>query len=262
MAYRRSILFSTPAINVEHIELLEMGERWSADYESSAYKLVMPLHGYVFAQTNQGRDVVDLSSALLLTPEASYRLRQPVAQSSLVLTIRDERFGDSLHTRISGSRCAPLDSPCTAQLHRLCASLDDTLAAEEQLLSTTASVFRNTELRTGDIKKTATARTERASLRAREYLSAHFREKFSLSDVASAVAASPFHLSRSFRARYGTTLFAQRERLRIAAALRQLTKTKSDLAELALNLGYNSHSHFSAAFARAVGCTPSAWRAH
>jgi AraC family transcriptional regulator len=261
MAYRRSTLLSTPAINVEHIELLETGQYWSADYESSAYKLVLPLHGYVFAQTNQGQEVVDMSSALLLMPEASYRLRQPVAQSSLVLTIRDEHFGDSLQMHINGSRCAPLDSLCTAQLHRLCAASEDTLAAEEQLLSTTASVFRNIEMRVDEAKRTATARSERALIRTREYLATHFREKFSLSDVANAVASSPYHLSRSFRARYGTTLFAQRERLRIAAALRQLTQTKSDLADLALNLGYNSHSHFSAAFARAVGCTPSAWRA-
>jgi AraC family transcriptional regulator len=253
MAYRRSTLLSTHAVCVEHIDLLETGERWSPDYESSAYKLVMPLHGYVFAQTNHGRDVVDLASALLLTPEASYRLRQPVAQSSLVVTVRDECFRESLHAPTKGSRCTPLDSHCSARLHRLRASLDDTLATEEQLLTTTASVFRDTDSPTCNSKRTATARTERASLRAREYLAAHFRERFSLSDVASAVASSPFHLSRTFRARYGTTLFAQREKLRIAAALSQLTQPENDLAELALNLGYNSHSHFSAAFHRAVG---------
>jgi AraC family transcriptional regulator len=261
MAFRRRILLSTHAVCVEHIDLLETGERWSPDYESSAYKLVMPLHGYVFAQTNNGRDIVDLASALLLAPEASYRLRQPVAQSSLVVTVRDPCFGESLRASANGSRCTPLDSPCSARLHYLYATLDDTLSTEEQLLTTTASVFQNTDSTKLKSTRTATARTAQASLRAREYLAAHFREKFSLSDVASAVAASPFHLSRSFRARYGTTLFAQREKLRIAVALRQLTQRKNDLAELALNLGYNSHSHFSAAFHRAVGCTPSRWRA-
>jgi AraC-like DNA-binding protein len=34
----------------------------------------------------------------------------------------------------------------------------------------------------------------------------------------------------------------------------------SDLTALAFDLGFSSHSHFSAAFRRAFGCTPSAFR--
>jgi AraC family transcriptional regulator len=259
MAYRRNTIVATQTVTVELIELLEMGERWSPDYESNAYKLVMPLHGYVFARTSRGNDVVDFTSALVLTPNASYRMRQPVAQSSLVLTVRDETFGESLNVRSKESRCASVDPRCTARLHRASVTHNDELAAEELLLSATDSVFRATHMRDGNVEKSATDRAQRASLRAREYLAEHFREKLSLSQISNAVAASPFHLSRSFRSRYGTTLFAQREKLRIAAALRLMTKAKTDLTTLALELGYSSHSHFSAAFRRAIGCAPSHW---
>jgi AraC-like DNA-binding protein len=47
--------------------------------------------------------------------------------------------------------------------------------------------------------------------------------------------------------------------LRLARALIELPDS-DDLTALALDLGFSSHSHFTLAFRRAFGCTPSRFR--
>jgi AraC family transcriptional regulator len=55
----------------------------------------------------------------------------------------------------------------------------------------------------------------------------------------------------------GTSLHAHRTDLRLRAALEPLADPRSDLLELALSLGYSSHSHFTEVFRAAFGTTPS-----
>ncbi len=57
----------------------------------------------------------------------------------------------------------------------------------------------------------------------------------------------------------GVSLHRYLMQLRLARALVELPHAE-DLAALALALGFSSHSHFSAAFRRAFGCTPSQFR--
>jgi AraC family transcriptional regulator len=45
-------------------------------------------------------------------------------------------------------------------------------------------------------------------------------------------------------------------RLRLAAALQRIAGGESDLARLAVDLGFSHHSHFTARFHSVFGCTP------
>lgn len=93
--------------------------------------------------------------------------------------------------------------------------------------------------------------------RARLVLGARLGECPSLSAVARDVGVSRSRLCRVFRERTGTTLHAYREQVRLRAALDALASPRRDLTELALDLGYSSHSHFGASFKRAFGLPPS-----
>jgi AraC family transcriptional regulator len=73
------------------------------------------------------------------------------------------------------------------------------------------------------------------------------------------VRVSVFHLCRTFRAVTGQTIHAYRTQLRLRAALERV-EYASDLSAVALDLGFSSHSHFTAAFRRAFGVTPSGVR--
>jgi AraC-like DNA-binding protein len=93
----------------------------------------------------------------------------------------------------------------------------------------------------------------------KEFLAAELTNAIRLSDVAHAVGASPTYLTDVFRRVEGVSLHRYLTQLRLARALVALPHTE-DLAALAVEIGFSSHSHFSAAFRRAFGCTPSQFR--
>jgi len=59
----------------------------------------------------------------------------------------------------------------------------------------------------------------------------------------------------------GQSITAYRHSLRMRLALDRLRDRGTDLTDLAYDLGYSSHSHFSAVFRRMFGTTPSRFRA-
>ena len=83
----------------------------------------------------------------------------------------------------------------------------------------------------------------------------------SLCALSHAVSLSPFTLCRAFRARTGQTLTRYRDEVGLRLALDRLRDPAVDLTDLALDLGYASHSHFTARFRRRFGIVPSAARA-
>ena len=91
-------------------------------------------------------------------------------------------------------------------------------------------------------------------------LAARFKEQLSLAEIAVALHASPFHLCRSFRRETGLTIHRYRTRLRLREALHLLWSSGADLTTLALDLGFDTHSHFTAAFRREFGVPPRAVR--
>lgn len=86
------------------------------------------------------------------------------------------------------------------------------------------------------------------------------QQNLSLRELAASSGTSPFQLCRAFAELSGTTLTAFRNQLRVRLALGRLRNRRSDLTDLALSLGFSSHSHFTAVFRRQTGMTPSAYR--
>jgi AraC-like DNA-binding protein len=96
---------------------------------------------------------------------------------------------------------------------------------------------------------------------ARAALAGSLSENVHLADIARRVGASVFHLCRVFKEFQGSTLHAYRLDLRLRLALERLDGGGGDLTTIAMELGFSSHSHFTAAFKRQFGRTPSAYMA-
>ena len=94
----------------------------------------------------------------------------------------------------------------------------------------------------------------------RETIARRFASRLTLSDLAATVGSSMFHLCRVFRAATGTTIHAYRNQVRLRAALGRVLDSRTDLSAVALDLGYSTHSHFTAAFHACYGITPSVAR--
>ena len=87
-------------------------------------------------------------------------------------------------------------------------------------------------------------------------LASDLSRRWTLADIAAEIRGSPVYLTQAFQRVEGIPLYRYQLRLRLARAL-DLIAERDDLAGLAQDLGFSSHSHFSAAFRQAFGRTPS-----
>jgi len=78
----------------------------------------------------------------------------------------------------------------------------------------------------------------------------------SLEELGRKIGCSPFCLSRIFSAHTGKTIPQYLRQLRLEKAAELLRTGDYNVTEAALEVGYNSLSHFSAAFHEAFGCCP------
>ena len=119
-------------------------------------------------------------------------------------------------------------------------------------------MLRNTVRRRSDASGLVASRSLTLVAKVKELL-ATTGELLSLSQIARAIGASPAYLTDLFHRIEGMPIYRYQTRLRLARALGQLPHAE-DITQLALELGFSSHSHFSSAFRSTFGMTPSAYR--
>jgi AraC-like DNA-binding protein len=144
-------------------------------------------------------------------------------------------------------------------LHRLRSGAIDAVEAEEETLAIVARA-----LAAARGHERSRARVDRTAHRdlahdARALIGLRFRDRVTLAMLASALGVSAFHLCRVHRAQTGTTVHRHLTRLRLRASLEAL-EGRDDLCRIALDAGFASHSHFTAAFRAEFGLAPSRWR--
>jgi AraC-like DNA-binding protein len=94
------------------------------------------------------------------------------------------------------------------------------------------------------------------------YIDAHLHRHISLVEIASLVGLSPSHCARKFRRTEGLSLERFVNRRRMAKALEVLRNSSTPLAQVALDLGFCSQSHFTRLFSSQTGMTPAKYRKH
>jgi AraC-like DNA-binding protein len=95
--------------------------------------------------------------------------------------------------------------------------------------------------------------------RAIQLLSERLDHPLDLAAIAREVGVSPHHLSRKVGAETGATLQRHLRRLRIERACEALDSKRMNVTEVALEVGYQSLSHFAKAFREETGRSPSEW---
>jgi AraC family transcriptional regulator len=154
-----------------------------------------------------------------------------------------EQLGTGALQLIESLRRCPVFKPAQEMWFR-CKALE--LAAQ--------SFFRPPE---GELFCTRQQRVacERAG-RVREIICGRLGDPPSLEELGRLVGCSPFYLSRQFSQATGLTIqqFLRQARLERAAEL--LRTGKCNVTEAALEVGYNSLSHFTVAFREVFGCCP------
>lgn len=95
---------------------------------------------------------------------------------------------------------------------------------------------------------------------ARDFVVDHVDNPPSLSELARIVGINEYKLKRGFKEVFHTTVFGYLSDYRLNMARLTLTDSSKTVSEIAYDLGYSSPQHFSTAFKKKFGVSPSSSR--
>jgi AraC family transcriptional regulator len=266
---RRTSLLDNAIGLVESLQV--QGPRFTrprSESHSPDFQVCLPYQGAFVWHVGRDDVVGDPNRVLFVTGDEGFRISQPTpaGYAELIITLQPHLLGEILgvsERRVSQheafrARSAPA-SPALQLMgvecvHRARRGHWDAFASEEWLVYFLRACF---ESHAAPVD--ASPSTMRLLKRAKSYLAAHVCAPLRLSEVAAAVGTSPSYLTTIFRRLEGVPLHRYLLQLRLARALVQLPHA-ADLTTLACELGFSSHSHFTAAFRQSFGCTPSFFR--
>lgn len=135
----------------------------------------------------------------------------------------------------------------------------DRLLAEARVLEWAAVRLFRTQSGDGDGFCNA-IRGQDPVKRAIHLLRERLDQPLDLAVIAKEVGVAPHYLSRRVGAETGRTLQSHLRRLRVERACEALDSGKMNVTEAALDVGYQSLSHFAKAFRDETGESPGKWR--
>jgi AraC-like DNA-binding protein len=137
----------------------------------------------------------------------------------------------------------------------------DPLFVDETVLGMFRGILRRSRTcSTSDAAHRVTLRHRRLVDDAKVLLTLWATRRVLLAELSKELRCSAFHLCHLFRSVEGMTMHEYQTQLRLRAAVQCLLECRSkDLAQLAIELGFCSHSHFSAVFRRTFGTAPSSF---
>lgn len=263
-------LLDTGAVKVKDVFCAGVCRHRSAEECAAATHLVFPYRGLYMRHVGEDQSVADANHVLFFNAGQGYQVSHPVdgGDASLVLAMSPELLRELSPAplmqrreeptyRLQSLRIDPRAQALVALLrHSLRHGGIEPLEAEV-LAVTLAS--RSLGPRTAH-ETTATHARRRLVDRVKVLLASDLGRQWKLADIAAQIGGSPVYLTQAFAQVEGVPLHRYHLRLRLAAALDRVARCE-DMSALALDLGFSSHSHFSAAFRQAYGRTPTAFRA-
>jgi len=228
--------------------------------ESGKDGLALPLRGlFVKHGRRDERMVADPCHALFFKAGEPYRVSHPVAGGDECLFLEP---GAELAAHMAvWPKLSVLASDMVLArqvlAHRLERGLASPLEAEERALALLGALRQGTPRRAAARERSRRFEIVEAAQLA---LAREPGRAWRLGELADAAYCSAFYLARTFNSVVGMPLHRYELRTRLARALDYVLDTAQDLTTIALELGFSSHSHFSAAFRRLYGVPPSALR--
>jgi AraC-like DNA-binding protein len=231
--------------------------------------LVYPYRGLFVRHHGDDLCVAEAGQVLLSNANAGYRTRHPVpgGDASLVVQVEQSmlrevtprallRDTDAFQFEALRLRIDARAQALVAMVrHSLREGIAEPLEAESLALTL---VQRSLGPRTAHAAGSSSGR-QRLADRAKLVLASDLSRRWTLAEIAAGTGVSPVYLTQVFQQVEALPLYRYQLRLRLARALDRIGDV-DDLGQLGLELGFSSHSHFSAAFQQAYGRSPSEFR--
>lgn len=94
------------------------------------------------------------------------------------------------------------------------------------------------------------------------YLSEHFEQDITVSQIADETGLSSAYLQRLFKEQTGSTLVEHLNKLRIEKARILLETSRLPVVDVAISVGFHNRQHFTHTFMQLVGTSPARYRKH
>jgi AraC-like DNA-binding protein len=231
--------------------------------------LVFPYRGVYVRHVGRNESVAESNQVLFFNQGEEYRISHPVEGGDACLSVGvADQWLDELAPRQHVNdrdglafrhQRLRIDARAQALVATLRYSLDRQVAEPLEAETLTLSLVRRALGERTSHAASASVGRQKLVDRAKLLLSSDPMRRWTLSEIGAAVGVSPVYLTQVFRQVEGLPLYRYQMRLRLAAAL-DLLGRYDDLTRLSLDLGFSSHSHFTAAFRQAYGRTPAAFQ--
>jgi AraC family transcriptional regulator len=262
-------LMKTPIVSVRDVCCRGTCRHKSAEECASATHLVFPYRGAYVRHLGREEAVAEASQVLFFNSGDSYQVSHPIrgGDACLDLIVDDTllrelapqallREGPALAFRKQRLRIDPRAQALVALLrHSLHEGIAEPLEAESLALT----LVRRALAPRAMPARAASVGRQRLADRIKLVLANDLSRRWTLADIAAEVGGSAVYLTQVFQQVEGLPLYRYQLGLRLARAL-DLLAQYDDLSTLSADLGFSSHSHFSAAFQRTFGRSPSEFR--
>jgi AraC family transcriptional regulator len=241
----------------------------SAEECTTTTQLVFPYRGVYVRHVGHDQAVGEANQVLFFNAFEGYRISHPVpgGDASLTLVISEAmlrelapgsflRDGANVLFRPPRLR---IDARTQALVALLRHSLRQKVAEPLEAESLSLTLLQRALGRRTTHAPGATFGRQRLADRVKLVLAGDLSRRWTLAEIAAEVRGSPVYLTQVFQQVEGLPLYRYQLRLRLARAL-DLLAHYDDLTDLSQDLGFSSHSHFSAAFREAYGRSPSEFR--
>jgi AraC-like DNA-binding protein len=267
MSRTSETLHSSPLVTVRDVVCTAGCGNGRHEEQCQAASVAFVRSGTFVRRDRMGRHVADATRVVFFDPAEPYMVDHPVpgGDRCTVLTFDPGTLSEAvLHARGDPQRLfARTTLAGSAEMHlehrRLLAAVraDDAVQVEEtalHLLQLSTGGEDDGSRPNGAVASRAAALAADAQV----LIAGSFTGRVTLDTLSRTLGVSAFRLCRTFRQATGGTLHQHLTRLRLAAALEQLPRYRERLTDLALDLGFSSHSHFTHAFRAYFGRAPSA----
>jgi AraC-like DNA-binding protein len=281
-------MLDVPSLRLGRFRCAPTDEEWRAENDIGPLAhVVFPERPVTITRPATGPQLGDRNWALLYRPGQRYQrhLVDPDGDECTFVALSPQLYGDLLDadrsatTAFDAGRVLVEDAAWLGYQECLAAAVgSDDRAVERALRDVLHEVVRRqaarsvgisgpdeADERTGDVAQdhpvTAVREADRRVHEACRILATRLDERLTLPAVAEAVGLSTYHFCRLFRATTGLTVHAYRKRLRLRAAFSTCASLpQGNLSEVAMSLGYASHSHMTSEFRATLAMTPSGVR--
>jgi AraC family transcriptional regulator len=241
----------------------------SAEEHTKTTQLVFPYRGVYVRHVGNEPTVAEANQVLFFNAAEGYKVSHPVegGDASLTLILEESQLHEVAPRGLlrdgPGVAFCPRRLRIDARTQVLVALLRHSLregAAEpvEAESLALALVQRSLGPRTAKEPGASYGR-KRLVDRVKLVLASDLARRWSLTEIAAEVKGSPVYLTQVFQQVEGVPLYRYQLNMRLARALALLGEY-DDLTSLGLDLGFSSHSHFSASFRRFYGLTPTEFK--